>query len=272
MKTAAPIDLNLLPLNLPPGTLLRHLPDGGAIGQFLNAELGSVFQPVIASDDGECVAYEAFVRTHGAGELSLSPWSLFSLVADDAALIALDRLCRTVHVLNFQRTASGGGLLFLNIHGRLLAAVGEDHGRVFRSVLDCLAVHPAQVVLETPASANSERTLLAFALANYRLNGFRVAASTTDLSDLEALVRVVRPDYVKIDARHLLQPEQMLLAIRIATDRGIRPVFTRVASAEQLEFLLSRVGVLIQGWAVGPPRKRNTADLSVLAACGNGAA
>jgi len=126
------------------------------------------------------------------------------------------------------------------------------------------------VVLETPASANSERSLLAFALANYRLNGFRVAASTTDLPDLESLVRVVRPDYVKIDARHLLQPEQMLLAIRIATDRGIRPVFTRVESREQLEFLLTRVGVLVQGWAIGRPRKRTATDFSVRAAYGNG--
>lgn len=248
-----PTDANLLPLNLPAGVRLHQMPGGGAVGHFLNVELGSVFQALIASGAGNRVAYEAFVRTHAEGELSLSPWNLFSLAADDMSLIALDRLCRIVHALNFRHFVPGDGLLFLNIHGRLLAAVSEDHGRVFRGVLDQLALSPGRVVLETPVTANTERTLLAFALANYRLNGFKVAANTMGLADLEELVRGVRPDFVKIDARHVLQPAQMQQAIRIAEDSGIRLVFTRVEQNAQREFLRAQADVWLQGWAVGRP-------------------
>jgi hypothetical protein len=45
-----PADANLLPLNFPPGIRLHQMPGGGAVGRFLNVELGSVFQPLIASD------------------------------------------------------------------------------------------------------------------------------------------------------------------------------------------------------------------------------
>jgi len=254
MTMNIPADANLLPLNLPAGIRLHQMPGGGAVGRFLNVELGSVFQPLVASDAGNRVAYEAFVRTHTEGDLSLSPWNLFSLAADDMSLITLDRLCRIVHAFNFRHFVPDDGLLFLNIHGRLLAAVSEDHGRVFRGVLDQLRLPPGRVVLETPATANTERTLLAFALANYRLNGFKVAANTTGLADLEELLRGVRPDFVKIDARHVPQPAQMLQAIRIAADSGTRLVFTRVEQNAQREFLRAQADVWLQGWAVERPQ------------------
>lgn len=236
----------------PPDPRLRRLPDGGAIGRWLSTDLGSVFQPMIASEDGRVAAHEAFVRAHGGGEMSLSPWSLFSLVAEDESLIALDRLCRTVHVINYGERAER---LFLNVHGRLLAAVSEDHGRAFRRVLEAMGRKPANHVIETPASANPDRKLLAFVLANYRLNGFPVAVNVGSVAELEELVRVIRPDYVKLDGRHVNAPDLMAKAIQIAVDHGIRPVFTRVEDAVQLAYLLRRDGVLIQGWAVGHPKE-----------------
>jgi EAL domain-containing protein (putative c-di-GMP-specific phosphodiesterase class I) len=257
MDTNTQLDCNRLPVTFPPGFRLHTLTGGGAVGHFLKVELGSGFQPLMASNANGAsgaqspAAYEAFVRTHAEGELSLSPWNLFASAADDLSLITLDRLCRIVHVYNFRRFVRDDDLLFLNIHGRLLAAVGEDHGRVFRGVLEQLALAPGRIVLETPATANTERTLLAFAFANYRLNGFKVAANTTGLADLEELVRGVRPDFVKVDARHLPQPAQMQRAIRIAADSGIRLVFTRVERREQRDFLRLQPGVLMQGWAVG---------------------
>lgn len=268
MDTNTQLDGNRLPVPFPPGFRLHPLPNGGAVGHFLKVELGSVFQPLVPSGAGKLagrentaieappasvapVAYEAFVRTHAEGELSLSPWNLFSLAADDVSLVALDRLCRIVHAYNFRHFVRDEAALFLNIHGRLLAAVSEDHGRVFRGVLEQLALAPGRVVLEAPAAANTQRTLLAFAFANYRLNGFKVAANTTGIDELEELVRAVRPDFVKVDARHLPQPAQMQRAIRIAEDSGIRLVFTRVERREQRDFLRLQPGVLMQGWAVG---------------------
>lgn len=245
-----------LPLDfLPPGQGLGvfTLPDGTAVGRFLRTDLSSVFQPLIDSGSGVRVGHEAFVRAHGGGERDIAPWNLFSLVANDEALVALDRLCRVVHVLNFLRVPDVPGKLFLNVQGRLLAAVREDHGHTFRTVLDRLEFDPARIVIETPEAANLDRKLLALVLSNYRLNGFRVAANTLGLADLESLLQMVRPDFVKIDARQVRTPEAMQKVVSMTGDSGTRPIFTRIESAEQLSFLQSLPDVLLQGRAIALP-------------------
>lgn len=251
MHGIKPLSFDLLPL--PRGLGVFALPDGTAVGRFLRSDLSSVFQPLIESGSGLCAGHEALVRAHGGGERAIAPWNLFSLVANDDVLVALDRLCRTVHVLNFLRVPAAPGRLFLNVHGRLLAAVREDHGHTFRQALDTLEFAPERIVIETPEIANLDRKLLALVLSNYRLNGFRVAANTRDLADLEALLQMVRPDFVKIDARQVTSPEAMQRAIALARDSGARPIFMRVESAQQRDYLQALPDILLQGWAIARP-------------------
>lgn len=248
--------MDAVPFDLPPlpqGFGISTFADGTVVGRFLHTDLSSVFQPLIESNSGVCVGHEAFVRVHGEGERGTTPWNLFSLVANDEALVALDRLCRFVHALNFLQVQDTPGRLFLNVHGRLLAAVREDHGHTFRSALDKVHLDAAKVVIETPESANLERTLLALVLSNYRLNGFAVAANTLGIPDMESLLRMVRPDFVKIDARQTLTPESMQRVVSLARDSGTRPIFMRVESGEQRDFLLTLPDVLLQGWAIARP-------------------
>ncbi len=248
--------MDVLPFDLPPlpqGFGISTFADGTVVGRFLHTDLSSVFQPLIESNSGICVGHEAFVRVHGEGERGTTPWNLFSLVANDDALVALDRLCRFVHAHNFLRAPHIPGKLFLNVHGRLLAAVREDHGHAFRGALDKFHLDAGRVVIETPESANLERTLLALVLSNYRLNGFAVAANTLGIPDMESVLRMVRPDFVKIDARQTLTPESMQRVVSLARDSGTRPIFMRVESEEQRDFLLTLPDVLLQGWAVARP-------------------
>jgi EAL domain-containing protein (putative c-di-GMP-specific phosphodiesterase class I) len=248
--------MDVLPFDLPPlphGLGISRFPDGTVVGRFLRTDLSSVFQPLIDSHSGAVVGHEAFVRVHGDGELDTTPWNLFSLVANDEALVALDRLCRYVHALNFLRSPDTPGRLFLNVHGRLLAAVREDHGHTFRDALDKFHLDSARVVIETPEAANLERTLLALVLSNYRLNGFAVAANTLGIADMESLLRMVRPDFVKIDARQTLTPEAMQRVVDLARDSGTRPIFMRVETEVQRDFLQTLPDVLLQGWAIAQP-------------------
>lgn len=238
-------------LPLPEGAGLRALADGTAIGRYLRMDLASVFQPLI-DGGGACVGHEAFVRAHGRGDLGLTPWGLFSLADEGRALVALDRLCRIVHTLNFLR-ADPAGKLFMNVHGRLLAAVAEDHGRAFRRILDLLAFAPGRVVIEIPPTANENRRLLALALANYRRHGFAVAINVAGPAALPALLRAVQTDYVKIDGRGASRPELMRTAAELARASGARPVFTRIETAQQRDFLLAQPGVLLQGRAIAAP-------------------
>lgn len=249
-----PIPHDLLPPT--PGLGVYTQDEETTVGRFLSTELSSVFQPIVESGSGRCAGHEAFVRAHGSGQRDLTPWNLFSLVANDDALVALDRLCRIVHVLNYLRVPDLPGRLFLNVQGRLLAAVLQDHGHTFREALARLDVAPTGIVIETPESANLDRKLLALVLSNYRLNGFKVAANTLGIPDLESLLRMVRPDFVKIDSRQVRTPEAMRQVVAIASDSGTRPVFTRVESPEQRDFLLALPDVLLQGWMVGRPTSR----------------
>lgn len=242
--------LDWLPLAWKPGLSLRRHADGRVIGRFLSANLTSLYQPIIEIASDRVIGSEAFVRCHNADEVGLSPWNLFSLVADDDTLVGLDRLCRTLHVLNNPEPIEHDALLFLNVHGRLLPAVAEDHGHAFRRVLMALDRPSANIVIETPTAACADPKLLAFVLSNYRLNGFKVGANVASARDLESVLREVRPNFVKIDSRTFSKTDEAHNFVALAAAEGVRTIFTRV---EQQDFILGMrdaPGVWLQGHAV----------------------
>lgn len=142
-------------------------------GRWYRHQLASVFQVIVRAADRRVVGREAFLRC--GGDERMSPWRLFSANASDERLVAFDRLVRTVHALNFRHAFGDDELLFLNVHGRLLAAVAGDHGAYFRRCLAAAGLSSARVVIETPVAASAQTDLLAFILGNYRRNGFKVA-------------------------------------------------------------------------------------------------
>lgn len=174
------------------------------IGEWYGCKLSSVFQPIVDPRSGLTRGHEAFLRCHGNGRGELSPWSLFSANASDERLVAFDRLVRTVHTANFRGAFAADQLLFLNVHGRLLAAVDKDHGAYFRRALAAFGIAPGQVVIETPTSASHQTGLLAFVLRNYRNNGFRVAVNVDSAAQWQLISSLIDTDFVKIDARSVL--------------------------------------------------------------------
>lgn len=188
-----------LPRGHEPGRSLHRHADGSIIGDWYGCRLSSVFQPIVDARSGEVRGQEAFLRVFGQGQRDLSPWSLFSAAADDERLIALDRLCRTVHLLN-SLLARSESLLFLNVHGRLLAAVSDDHGRAFRRVVDALGVSAERIVIETPVAASRQPELLNLVLRNYRRHGFQVAVNLESLVHWPAIT-LSAPQFVKLAVR-----------------------------------------------------------------------
>lgn len=247
--------LDRLPLERGGGRQLRRLADGGVVGDWFGCELSSVFQPIVLYAGRETLGYEAYLRILGSGERALSPWTLFSANADDGRLVALDRLARTVHALNFLSSVEGDGLLFLNVHGRLLAAVSGDHGAAFRKVVDALGLPPERIVIETPLAASGQPDLLAFVLRNYRNNGFRVAINVESPTQWQALSSRIPADFIKIDSARLLVDDDWRARLEwLATLRaGAKLVVTR------LEHMLDAAlppGVFVQGYAYGLPAQR----------------
>jgi len=237
---------------------LRRAEDGSVAGNWYGCELSSVFQPVVDPRDGRVTGHEAFLRCRSHdGRAELSPWNLFAANADDDRLIALDRLARTLHTLNFLAAGAGDGdgLLFLNVHGRLLAGVTSDHGFAFRRVVDALGFDPARIVIETPRTALDHVDLLAFVHRNYRQNGFRVAANVEDPAQWQALSPMVPAQFLKIDGARLLdRPDPAgTLAALDAVRGSARVIVTRL---EHRPGFALPDGTLVQGHAWGVPSAR----------------
>lgn len=243
-------DLASLHLDQGAGCRLRRHPDGRVTGHWYGCELSSVFQPIVDPLANRMTGVEAFLRVPDSKDRGLSPWSLFSTAADDHNLVALDRLCRTLHVLN-ARAAGHDGLLFLNVHGRLLAAVSDDHGQAFRRVVDALGVNPERIVIETPLAASEQPDLLAFVLRNYRANGFQVAVNVESAAQWQLVSCVVKPDFVKVDSRTLGTGAEGLERLHhLAELESAGLIVTRLEAPLPLRPLS---GLWLQGHAYGHP-------------------
>lgn len=247
--------LDRLPPGPVPGKQLHRTDSGSVRGDWFGFALSTAFQPIVDSNNGLIVGREAFLRSAGTDEQGGSPWTLFSGMPDDGHLIALDRLARTLHLLN--ALVTGHTLpLFLNVNGRLLAAVGDDHGRAFRRVVDALGVSPASIVIETPVEASAQPDLLTFVLRNYRANGFRVAVNLDSLAQWQAISSHAWPDFVKIDSRKLGSdsPAQEALEWLTALRGDATPILTHVEDASpDYSSLAAGNPMWLQGYAYGQP-------------------
>ena len=177
---------------------------GQAQGSYFNCVLTSVFQPVRRLGTGEVVGHEAFVRSSSEDDAALSIWKLLEGAASDDESIALDRLCRMLHAINFFRQSPDEQAdLFLSVHERLLAAVSSSHGVVFRRVLASLGLPVERIVLQMPPARPGQQFLLTYVADNYRRSGFRVAVNALDAADGLRLLDQISPDVLKLDARKI---------------------------------------------------------------------
>lgn len=239
---------------------LLHAPHGNiqfwrddrrfVVGRFLGLDLGSVFQPVRCAGTGRSVGHEAFIRTHEASGTGLSPWTLFSHAASDDQLIDLDRTCRTVHSIRYFASRPARGVLFLNVHGRLVLAVREDHGRTFRGILSSLAIDSGRIVIETPEPLTEHVTLLARVHDNYRRNGFRTAVNLRSASQAPELLGHCVADYLKIDAKRLHSPEELGWLSEQAHRCGAAVIVKRIGNDKELAAVRDAGADYVQGYAL----------------------
>ena len=120
---------------------------------------------------GGVAGHHALVRVNGDGGDAAAPWKVFAQASGDADLVQLDRLCRTVHALNYFPHAPAGNSLFLNIEKRLLNFVAADHGVYFEAILEKMGVSPGRVTIVMPASASDEPVTFVRAAISYRIRG-----------------------------------------------------------------------------------------------------
>lgn len=220
----------------------------------------SVFQPQIQRG-GEVICHEAFLQVLARDGVGVSPQVIFEHAGDDDA-IALDRMARKLHVLNFVRQRGWqAGLLVLNLSPEALLALVDDRDGLFEAVLADSGLLPRQVVLEVADHGFEDCASLAAAIARSRGRGYRVAIDnfgrfSCDIERLEALA----PDIVKLDrclighAGHLGFARRVLAELCAEVRRlGIQLVSQSIESRQQLQAAMASGVDIFQGYLIGRP-------------------
>jgi EAL domain-containing protein (putative c-di-GMP-specific phosphodiesterase class I) len=226
--------------------------DGRVLGKYYGAYIATAFQPWRNPADGSIVAYEAYARSHSKNGSDLSPWQLFADAAVDTDLVTLDRLCRTVHALNYFGGSEVAQPLVLNIDARLLRAVPERHGEFFGKMLSLLGVSPSRIVIEIHTSRLLDLTRLKQILSSYRRHGFSVAVNAESVIHARSLAHLLAPDLLMIYAS-ALSPDALVRQVESLHDAGVRVGVKHIETAETWEAAVAGGINWIQGFHLDRP-------------------
>ena len=227
---------------------------------FLGVQLNSAFQPIYDSEAGDLYGHEALLRPSLGGELASKPEFALTYEEQAGKLVEFDRVSRTLHVLNFKQIYAENGLLFLNVHPKLLISVTE-HGKVFERILHANSVPTERVVIEIDEGLVEYDKQLSEAIDNYRDRGYKIALDHfgNNHSHVDRLWKL-SPDFVKLDLRIIQQAEtneriKKLLPslVNLIKEIGAEPVITGIETQAQLEIAIETGSHLLQGYYLGKP-------------------
>lgn len=134
--------------------------------------------------------------------------SLFAEEVPD--IVNLDRLSRTVHMLNYLPLANEDGYLFLHVHPRHVLTVQRDHGAYFEEIILRCGLTLRRVVITLTISPVYDRQLrlLLERLKTYRDRGYATAIKFHDQAGDDFLERYCieflhrfTPDFVRFDCQ-----------------------------------------------------------------------
>jgi EAL domain-containing protein (putative c-di-GMP-specific phosphodiesterase class I) len=228
--------------------------------RFSGLRLRSEFQPIFDTGKSQgLLGYEAFLRP-STGIEAVSPHFAFTMADSQDRLVKLDRVARTLHMLNYLNLPEDKGLLFLNVHPKLLVSV-TTHGKVFEHILHIHSVPTTQVVLEIMENAVEADKQLIEAVENYRDRGFKIAIDDfgSKHSNLDRLWKLT-PNFVKLDLSIIKQAETdnkvrrvLPKLIEIVQALGAQAIIEGIENEVQLDIALDAGARLLQGYFLGRP-------------------
>ncbi|MCB4811101.1 EAL domain-containing protein [Methylovorus menthalis] len=239
---------------------LDELSRGEFSNTFLGIQLHTAFQPIYDSEAGDLFGHEAFLRPSLGGVQEVSPHFAFYYAEQSGKLVKFDRVSRTLHVLNFRQLHAENGLLFLNVHTKLLASVNA-HGKVFERILHSNSVPTNRVVIEIQESAVDQEKPLTEAVENYRDRGYKIAIDGfgSRHSNLDRLWKL-SPDFVKLDIQLIQEAERnprvrkiIPKLLGIISDLGAQPVIQGIETQIQFDIAIESGASLLQGYFLGKP-------------------
>ncbi len=175
-------------------------------GLFGPIRISSTFTPVRSADNPEIFAGHI-------AQLSVAPYDYFQqstqaaqkTEVDFQSIINLDRLSRTVHMLNYLPFLPQGGGLFLDVDPRHIVSVTGNHGAYFEEVIEKCGLATKNVVISVAINTSFalQHEEILKGLQNYRQRGYQVALNIGHLYTANGLVDLISklsPDYLRVDA------------------------------------------------------------------------
>ena len=242
-------------------TMARGAHGDVALARFTDFELTSAYEPIfdisvhalaqsLSSDAenvdrfGDELGFQAV--TQRLDDAPFDMFEAFDRIADDQELVALDRMSRALHAINFFG-AQRHGLLFLRVHERLLKSVKYDHGRHFSTVLMSFGLNPSRIVIELPAAAVAHKTFLGYLTKSYQHYGFKVAGNLSNAGQILSVSDTARLDFMKMDAAIALRDATVKPLVGYASRLRIPLIFNRVATETQFDLLQQYDVRFVQG-------------------------
>lgn len=234
--------------------------DGQRVAVCDGFRIRSAFQPIISVAHQRVVGYEGLARvTDDVGQV-IPPNQLFERIEGLQHLVAVDRACRELHLINFARMAFFPRWIFINVHP-LVAMHGHQFGPFFANILDELQINGAQVVVELVESALVDERQLRDAVALYRSLGCLVALDDFGVSGSQ-FTRLWRidADIVKLDRSLIAEAEHSMRARRtlpsltaMVHEAGSLVLQEGIETSTQLALALNAGVDLLQGYGLARP-------------------
>lgn len=183
---------------------------GQVFGRFGNLTFTSEFRPIrqLSSLDQ--------IRGHDTAPLIFSAANLEGTpegLVDESVptIVSLDRLSRTVHMLNYLLLDQDNGSLFLHVHPQHILTVKKDHGAYFEDIIRSCGLSIRRIVVSLTLSTRQDANLpvLLDRLRNYRERGYAIAIRF-DANTPETLTEKVKNHFL-----HRLAPDHVRLSIGI---------------------------------------------------------
>lgn len=191
------------------------LEKGLVSGIFGPIQISSVFESVRRTDDNEKLSghiaqlsvtpYDNNQHSQQSIEIGDLLTDVITQPADFQSIISLDRLCRTVHMLNYLTYSHKGGVLFLDVDPRHILGIKQDHGAYFEEIIiKCgLAIQNIVISMAVNSFYALHHTQLLDGLNNYRQRGYQIALNIGSLyaaNGLRDLIDKVSANYLRISA------------------------------------------------------------------------
>ena len=215
------------------------------------------FQPIIETQTGEIVAYEALMRT--SGDIKMTPTQILKIADNQNQLYSIEKLTffNTMKVLSENQQVFENKKLFINcLSGSLLT--DDDFNELYLTYGELLEKIVIEIVEESTATLHGMETLkkrCAFIRSKLAIDDYG-----TGYSNSSNLLNYA-PDYIKIDRSLIsdiqndLKKQQLVTSvIEFCHENQLKALAEGVETAQELKTVI-RLGVdLIQGYYTSKPK------------------